>query len=195
MENLIKRYLPYAVTILAIFLLVPLIFRAPALSAYYSVALYFIFPGAAIISSALYCSKHGMDFLFTLIAPIIYIPTMLIYYGGFNFANIILLAVYLIASIFGLFLGDIALGDKRRQKEKKEQEEAEKVLLEEKRKADAELERITEESAQAKNDSGSYGGDDDFDYSNYASNTDKAPTHSTEDEIDAILNEYGTDKR
>ena len=44
MENLIKRYLPYAVTILAIFLLVPLIFRAPALSAYYSVALYFIFP-------------------------------------------------------------------------------------------------------------------------------------------------------
>ena len=129
MENLIKRYLPYAVTILAIFLLVPLIFRAPALSAYYSVALYFIFPGTAIISSALYCSKHGMDFLFTLIAPIIYIPTMLIYYRGFNFANIILLAVYLIAGIFGLFLGDIALGDKRRQKEKKEQEEAEKYCL------------------------------------------------------------------
>ena len=133
MNGMIKKYLPYAVTIFAIYLITPLLFRNSAMSNFVSVAFYFIFPGTAIASSAIYCSKYGLDFLFALIAPIAYIPSMLIYYGGFNLPNIILLAVYLVAGIFGLFVGDIALGDKRRKKEAEEKAEAEALMLEAKR--------------------------------------------------------------
>lgn len=60
-----------------------------------------VFPITAIGCSAHYCSKHGLDFLFALIAPIIYLPSMLIYNGGFSSStlstNLILLVVYLVA--------------------------------------------------------------------------------------------------
>ena len=101
-----------------------------------------------------YCSKHGLDFLFALIAPIIYLPSMLIYNGGFSSStlstNLILLVVYLVAGIFGLFLGDLAFGDKRRQKEKAEQEEAEEMLLEAKRREKEELENMTSSSKKVR---------------------------------------------
>lgn len=188
MNGMIKKYLPFAVTIFAIFLITPLLFRNPAMSNFVSIAFYFIFPGTAIASSAIYCSKYGLDFLFALIAPIAYIPSMLIYYGGFNLPNIILLAVYLVAGIFGLFVGDIALGDKRRKKEAEEKAEAEALMLEAKRRDEIEREkREKNESSQ------SYGDNDDFDYDKYVSDIDK-PVSATDAEIDDILSEYGSGK-
>ena len=74
------------------------------------VAFYFILLTTAVVTSAIYCAKHGIDFLFTLMAPIAFLFTM-IYSGGFRATNIILLFVYLIAGIFGQFLGDLAFGD------------------------------------------------------------------------------------
>lgn len=186
MESMIKKYMPYAVTILAIFLIVPLLFRNPATANFVSIAFYFIFPATAIVSSALFCSKHGLDFLFALITPVIYIPTMLIYYGGFNFANIILLFVYLVAGIFGLFLGDMVLGDKRKKQEQAEKAEAEKLMLRAKRRDEAVRERM------AKKESPSTYDDDDFDYDKYLSDIDRNNSSSIESEIDDILNEYGS---
>ena len=183
MNSMIKKYMPYAITIFAIFLLAPIIFRGGAISALVPVVWYFIFPGTAIVSSAIYCSKHGLDFLFALIAPIAYIPTMLIYYGGFNLANLLLLAVYLASGIFGLFVGDIALGDKRKQREKAEQAEAEELMLEMKRRD----ELVKEQVANHKETSG-----DDFDYDKYLSDIDKTYSKSVESEIDDILNEFGS---
>ena len=188
MNGMIKKYLPFAVTIFAIFLITPLLFRNPAMSNFVSIAFYFIFPGTAIASSAIYCSKYGLDFLFALIAPIAYIPSMLIYYGGFNLPNIILLAVYLVSGIFGLFLGDLLLGDKRRQKEAEEKAEAEALMLEAKRRDEIEREkREKNESSQ------SYGDNDDFDYDKYVSDIDKS-VGATDAEIDDILSEYGSGK-
>lgn len=189
MNGMIKKYMPYAVTIFAIYLIVPLLFRNQATQSFVPVAFYFIFPGTAIACSAIYCSKHGLDFLFALIAPIAFIPSMLIYYGGFDskyiLTNLLLLAVYLISGIFGLFLGDIALGDKRRQKEKQEKAEAEEFMLEAKRRDEIEKEK------RAKKESPLSVDDDDFDYDKYLSDIDK-PADATDAEIDDILSEYGS---
>ena len=146
MTDMVKKYVPYAVIILLVYMLLPLVFIPGAMQKFSPVAYDFVFPITAIGCSAHYCSKHGLDFLFALIAPIIYLPSMLIYNGGFSSGtlstNLILLVVYLVAGIFGLFLGDLAFGDKRRQKEKAEQEEAEEMLLEAKRREKEELENI-----------------------------------------------------
>lgn len=133
MKATIKRYLPFTIIIFFVYLIVPTMFISGAMARYSTVAYYFIFPATAIVCSAVYCSKYGMDFFFSLIAPVIYIPSMLIFNGGFSFTNIILLVSYLIAGIFGLFIGDIAFGDARHQREKLAEEEAEQMLLNAKR--------------------------------------------------------------
>ncbi len=193
MNGTLKKYMPYAVTIFAIFLIVPMLFKSEMTAKLYPVALYFIFPGTAIVSSALFCAKYGLDFLFALIAPIAFIPSMLLHYGGFSsgavLANIMLIAMYLVAGIFGLFVGDIALGDKRRRKEDKEKAEAEEFMLEAKRRDEREKEkRAQKESPSYEND------DDDFDYDKYLSDMDK-PVNASDAEIDDILSEFGSNRR
>ena len=126
MNSMLKKYLPYAAIIFVIYIFVPFIFYIPALNRFSAVAYYFIFLVTQVVLSAIYCSKHGLDFLFALIAPIIFIPSMLIHNGGFaRIENILLVVIYLVAGIFGLFLGDLAFGEERRKREKKEQLAAE----------------------------------------------------------------------
>lgn len=193
MNGLVKKYLPYGVVILLVYMLVPIIFISKSLQGFSTVAYYFIFPATAIVCAAMYCSKYGMDFLFTLIAPVVFIPSMLIYNGGFRLTNIILLVAYLVSGIFGLFVGDIAFGDKRKKAEAEAEAEAEERLLAAKRRneefvnekaAEAEAPKAVETTYDLNDD------DDDFDYSKYAS-TDKV---TDESEIDDILNEFGSSK-
>lgn len=184
MNSMIKKYMPYAITIFAVFLILPLLFINKTMSNFFAIAEYIAFPAVTIVCSALYCSKHGLDFLFALIAPIAFLFTMLIYCGGFSLTNVILLGVYLVSGIFGLFIGDIALGDKRRQKEKAEKKEAEELMLEAKRRDEKEKEKMAQKKSSPTYD------DDDFDYDKYLSDIDKSISDSTEDEIDQILNEF-----
>ena len=220
MKDMVKKYLPYGVVIFAIYLIVPLLFRNAALSNFSGIALYCIFPATAVVSAAIYCSKYGLDFLFSLIAPIFYLPSMFIYGGGIELGNILLLAVYLVAGIFGLFIGDIALGDKRRQREEQEKAEAEEMLLEAKRRDERERERlsdieglttgdkssakkavpkrqpsikqksVTNSTRNAKTEEANHSNYDDFDYDKYLSDIDRR-TASNEAEIDDILSEFG----
>lgn len=218
MKDMIKKYIPYAVVIFAIYLIVPLFFRNAALANFSGIALYFIFPATAVVASAIYCSKYGLDFLFSLIAPVFYLPSMFIYGGGIELGNILLLAVYLVAGIFGLFIGDIALGDKRRQREEQEKAEAEEMMLEAKRRDERERERMSDleglttgdrhpskkaapkrqpYSKQSSNVHSTRASkqpekmsDDDFDYDKYMSEIDRR-TSVDEAEIDDILSEYG----
>lgn len=219
MKDTVKKYLPYGVVIFAIYLIVPLFFRNDALSNFAGIAWYFVFPATAAVAAAIYCSKYGLDFLFSLIAPIFYLPSMFLYYGGINIENILLLVVYLVAGMFGLFVGDIALGDKRRQREEQEKAEAEEMLLEAKRRDERERERMSDldglttgdkqsskkvapkRQPYTKQSSNAHGAhtvqatkakpeDDDFDYNKYLSDIDKR-TAVNEAEIDDILSEYG----
>ena len=189
MNGLIKKYLPYAIVIFAVFLLVPLIFiKGGPLGKFWPVAFYFILLTTAVITSAVYCAKNGIDFLFTLMAPIAFLFTM-IYSGGFIPTNLILLFVYLVAGIFGQFLGDLAFGDERRKKERQEQAEQEKLMLRAKRRDEREKQRM-EREARLSREGGSaprrtahtrYDVDysdnsvDDFDYDKYLSDIDRAP--------------------
>lgn len=213
MSDIVKKYVPYAVIIFVVYMLLPLIFLPAAMQKFSPIAYDCVFPLTAIGCAAHYCSKYGLDFLFALIAPIIYLPSMLIYNGGFSSStlstNLILLVVYLVAGIFGLFLGDLAFGDKRRQKEKAEQEETEEMLLEARRREKKELETMTKSSRKPERnphkqerrpskparrpapalqrtvkDDG-----DDFDYDKYLSDIDRKQDPN-ESEIDDILNEY-----
>lgn len=128
MTDMVKRYVPYAVIILLVYMLLPLVFIPGAMQKFSPVAYDFVFPITAIGCSAHYCSKHGLDFLFALIAPIIYLPSMLIYNGGFASGtlstNLILLVVYLVAGIFGLssatLLSVTSAVRKKRQNRKKQ---------------------------------------------------------------------------
>lgn len=188
MAGMIKKYLPYAIVIFAIYLLVPLIFISEPMQKFSPVCYYFILLMTQVVCSAVYCAKHGLDFLFTLIAPIAFLFTMMIYAGGFgNPTNIILLVVYLISGIFGLFLGDLAFGDARRKQEKKEKQAAEELLLQAKRRDEREKQRMANENARTRraenvqrssNDevrstSRANIDDDDFDYDKYMSDIDK----------------------
>lgn len=188
MVGMIKKYLPYAIVIFAIYLLVPLIFISEPMQKFSPVCYYFILLMTQVVCSAVYCAKHGLDFLFTLIAPIAFLFTMMIYAGGFgNPTNIILLVVYLISGIFGLFLGDLAFGDARRKQEKKEKQAAEELLLQAKRRDEREKQRMANENARTRraenvqrssNDevrstSRANIDDDDFDYDKYMSDIDK----------------------
>lgn len=213
MSDMVKKYVPYAVIIFVVYMLLPLVFLPAAMQKFSPIAYDCVFPLTAIGCAAHYCSKYGLDFLFALIAPIIYLPSMLIYNGGFSSntlsTNLILLVVYLVAGIFGLFLGDLAFGDKRRQKEKAEQEETEEMLLEARRREKKELETMTKSSRKpernphkqerrpskparrpapapqrtVKDDT------DDFDYDKYLSDIDRKQDPN-ESEIDDILSEY-----
>lgn len=213
MSDMIKKYVPYVVIVFVVYMLLPLIFIPAAMQKFSPVAYDCIFPLTAIGCAAHYCSKHGLDFLFALIAPIIYLPSMLIYNGGFSSGtlstNLILLVVYLVSGIFGLFLGDLAFGDKRRQKEKAEQQETEEMLLEARRREKQELETMTKSNRKTEKNPHRQERrpskparraapvqqetvkdiDDDFDYDKYLSGIDRKQD-SSESEIDDILNEY-----
>ena len=110
----------------------------------------------------------------------------MIYSGGFSVTNLILLFVYLVAGIFGQFLGDLAFGDDRRKKEKQEQQEQEKLMLRAKRRDERERARMERESA-AQTEAERYDyddepqtaakhasvDDDDFDYDKYMADIDR----------------------
>lgn len=122
MTDMVKKYVPYAVIILLVYMLLPLVFIPGAMRSFHP--LHMTLCSRLQQSAVRHTTAQNTDLTFSLhsFAPIIYLPSMLIYNGGFSSStlstNLILLVVYLVAGIFGLFLGDLAFGDKRRQKEK-----------------------------------------------------------------------------
>lgn len=183
MNGLVKKYLPYAIVIFAVFILVPLLFLpGTPMEKFSPVAFYFILLTTAVVTSAVYCAKHGIDFLFTLMAPIAFLFTM-IYSGGFRATNLILLFVYLVAGVFGQFLGDLAFGDERRRKEKQEKAEQEKLMLRAKRRDERVRQRMEREARDYSaaerydvdydEDRTPSPGDDDFDYDKYMADIDR----------------------
>ena len=149
MKSLVKKYWPYALVIFAVYLLMPLFFMGKDKSSFTPVLYYFIFLLTPVGCAALYSAKHGLDFLFSLIAPIAFLFTMFIYLGGFTWFSVILLALYLVAGIFGLFLGDLVFGEERHKKEKEDQKKAEDVLLRAKRRDERESRRAGRTHAPA----------------------------------------------
>ncbi len=183
MLSAIKKYVPYAVIILLVYMLTPLffVFTGAAYQDFTPVLYDVVFPITAIITSLLYGGKYGIDFFFSLVAPIIYIPSMLIY-NGISAANIIFVAIYLVSSIFGLFLGDMFFG-KRRNSEEPSMD------------VDLDIEEYDETPAktQSADEAQSKSDDEDF-FNSYSRDNNDDAAKKAEDEIDKILNEIHGNK-
>lgn len=176
MKDMIKRYIPFAIIILAVYMLVPLFFVLNGTGAEEHPLTYdLIFPLTAIICSVIYGKKHGIDFFFSLVAPVIYIPSMIIF-NGINSNNIIFVAIYLVSSIFGLFFGDMFFA-----KKSKEPEPSLDI--------DLDIEEGANENISKNNNNETFNEDNEKDDYYDKDGEDNIRSLSTEDEIDKILDE------
>lgn len=177
MKDMIKRYVPFAVIIFAVYMLVPMFFVLNGTGKQEHPITYdLIFPLTAVVCSVIYGKKYGIDFFFSLVAPVIYIPSMVIF-NGISANNIIFVAIYLVSSIFGLFFGDMFFA-----KKETEPEPDLDVDLDIEEAKPEEIAESFEETATSYEDTQT----DDF-FDKYGE--DNIKSINAEDEIDKILNE------
>ncbi len=178
MKDMIKRYIPFAVAILAVYMLVPLFFVLNGTGYQEHPFTYdLIFPLTAIVCAVIYGKKYGIDFFYSLVAPVIYIPSMLIF-NGISANNIIFVAIYLVSSILGLFFGDMFFA----KKDNKPEPDLD---------IDLDIDETKKGNTSEKNKSNTDSFDEkakvDDSYDKYGEENIK--TVSAEDEIDKILDE------
>lgn len=130
MKKLIKRYLPYTVVIAAIYLIMPVFFQGENYK-YDAIEYQFVFPATALLSGLIFSWRHGIDFTFPLIAPIIYIASVLIYDHYYHW--MIYVFIYLIVAMLGCFIGDMVyknnLEQQHRKQQKKSSQDAYKIKI------------------------------------------------------------------
>lgn len=104
MWNLVRRYLVFGIIIAVIYLVMPLFFQGENYK-YDAIEYQFVFPATALVSGFAFSWKRGVDFTFPLIAPIIYIASVLIYSHYYHW--MIYVFIYLIVGMLGCFIGDM----------------------------------------------------------------------------------------
>lgn len=119
MLNIIKRYIPYGIVIALIYLVMPIFFQGENYK-YDAIEYQFVFPATALLSGVIFSWKRGVDFTFPLIAPIIYIGSVLIYSHFYHWH--IYVFIYLIVGMLGSFIGDMVYKNTAREKERKKTE-------------------------------------------------------------------------
>lgn len=110
LEKKLKEFLPYIVIIGAVYLIMPAFLVSGRASVVFNQIVYIgIFPLAALGCGFHYGYKKTNDFYLSLVAPIIYIPSMLLY-GNLRanpLNSIIFLICYFICGYIGLTLGEM----------------------------------------------------------------------------------------
>lgn len=116
MLKIVKRYIPYGIVIALIYLVMPIFFQGENYK-YDAIEYQFVFPATALLSAVIFSWKRGVDFTFPLIAPIIYIGSVLIYSHFYHWH--IYVFIYLIVGMLGSFIGDMVYKNTAREKERK----------------------------------------------------------------------------
>lgn len=126
-EKKIKSFLPYIIIIGVAYLFGPAILMLTGNNVLLNQVFYIgLFPLTALLCCLHYSYKKEMDFVLSLVAPILFIPSMFIY-GLFMLQplnSIIFLVCYFICSYLGLVIGDMIKGrngaeDKADKKQKR----------------------------------------------------------------------------
>ena len=120
MKKLIKRYLPFAIIFALLYLGMPIFFQGENYK-YDAIEYQFLFPAAALLSGLVYSWRRGMDFMFPLMAPIIYLGSVLIYSHYYHW--IIYEFIYLIVGMLGCFIGDMVYKNNIEEKKRQQREE------------------------------------------------------------------------
>ena len=119
MKKLFKRYIVFVLIIALIYLGMPIFFQGENYK-YDAIEYQFIFPATPLILGLVFSWKRGLDFTFPLIAPIIYIGSVLIYSHWYHW--IIYVFIYLIVGMLGCFIGDMVYKNNIEQKKKEQRQ-------------------------------------------------------------------------
>lgn len=109
-ENKLKEFLPYIIIIGIVYLVMPAIMVFTNTSGVFNQIVYMgVFPLTAFVCALHYGYKKTNDFFLSLVAPVIYIPSMLLY-GNLRDSvinSIIFLVSYFICGYLGLTVGEM----------------------------------------------------------------------------------------
>ena len=199
-EKKLKEFLPYIIIIGVVYLFAPAILVFTKSTGMLNQIIYIgLFPLTALLCNLFYSYKKVNDFFLSLVAPIIYIPSMLLY-GNIRDSvlnSLIYLVSYFICGYIGLTLGEIFKGsdskknskDVRRRRvptvvDTKVAEKSDDIYVED----DFDEYNVVEEIELPK----SYEPVEEYSYEPQNSSFDTSydnPRDYTEDDIDAILAE------
>ena len=121
MNHLIKKQLWYILVLLVLFYAVPLIYFLPALEDTFitslSASMLLVYNPAAILAvSAVYGFKHRFKWYFLLLVPVLFVPSVFIFY---NSSALIYTLFYEVFCVAGLGLGVLlGLGRTKEKKQK-----------------------------------------------------------------------------
>lgn len=120
-EKKLKEFLPYIIIIGVVYLFAPAILVFTKSTGLLNQILYIgLFPLTALLCNIYYSYKKANDFFLSLVAPIVYIPSMLLY-GNIRDSllnSLIYLVSYFICGYIGLTIGEIIKGNSGEKKEK-----------------------------------------------------------------------------
>ena len=118
-EKKLKEFLPYIIIIGVVYLFAPALLVFTKSTGLLNQIVYLgLFPLAALLCNLYYSYKKTSDFALSLVAPIIYIPSMLLY-GNIRDSllnSLIYLVSYFICGYIGLTLGEMIKGSNSKNK-------------------------------------------------------------------------------
>lgn len=121
-EKKLKEFLPYIIIIGVVYLFFPAILVFTKSTGILNPIIYFgVFPVTAFLCNLYYGYKKKNDLLLSLVAPVIYIPSMLLY-GNLRDSVlncVILLVSYFICGYIGLSIGEMMRGSSKNNEEKR----------------------------------------------------------------------------
>lgn len=125
-EKKFKAFLPYIIITAVVYLFLPVLLvisgKNGGSTVFNSIVYLGVFPLTALLCNLHYSFNKENDFMLSLVAPILYIPSMFLY-GNFrdSILNcIIFLISYFICGYLGLLIGEIISPRKKAEKESKE---------------------------------------------------------------------------
>ncbi len=117
-EKKLKEFLPYIIIIGVVYLFAPAILVFTKSTGLLNQIIYIgLFPLTALLCNLYYSYKKVDDFFLSLVAPIIYIPSMLLY-GNMRDSvlnTLIYLVSYFICGYIGLTVGDMLKGSNKEE--------------------------------------------------------------------------------